>query len=138
MMQSKSLQLVKTCTLAFEVVNTALPIRRPLLTAFRTQRLCRYRPAADIGNVPASPVCDNASLMMQLKLVVVPAHATTSTEEQTLNNVIMLRQFVVSIRPIFEALHDANSALLSEIRDVCSSISGSAACADDISFVAPA
>lgn len=52
------------------------------------------------------------------QLVVIPAQPYQVTEEQTINNVIMLRQFVVSVKPIYEALDGATSALLAEIREV--------------------
>lgn len=55
---------------------------------------------------------------MDFQLVVIPVQPNQVTEEQTLNNVIMLRQFVVSVKPLFEALKGANSALLSKIQEV--------------------
>lgn len=44
-----------------------------------------------------------------------------SSVEQSVNNIIMLRQFVVSVRPIYDALSDARSTLLTEIRQVIES-----------------
>lgn len=52
-----------------------------------------------------------------LQLVFIPMESTLS-DEQNVNNVVILRQFVGSIKPIFEALNGSSSALLSEIRGV--------------------
>ncbi|KAI9728947.1 MAG: MutS protein msh4 [Chrysothrix sp. TS-e1954] len=52
-------------------------------------------------------------------LILIPAKEGPSTVEQSVNNVIMLREFLASLRPIFEALTGARSRLLLEIRDLC-------------------
>jgi len=52
-------------------------------------------------------------------LIVIPKQATIQQTEQSVNNVIMLRQFVISINPIYKALTGSRSFLLTNIRDVC-------------------
>ncbi|KAI9739771.1 MAG: MutS protein msh4 [Cirrosporium novae-zelandiae] len=54
-----------------------------------------------------------------LAAVIVPTKATVQYAEQSINNVIMLKQYVESIRPIYEALTGAMSGLLKEIRELC-------------------
>lgn len=53
-----------------------------------------------------------------LQLILVPTKSSVQAMEQAINHVIMLKQFVNSIRPIYEALSGARSAMLSEIRAV--------------------
>jgi len=50
------------------------------------------------------------------QLIIKPIHPTLETTEQSLNNIIMLRHFVTTIKPIFDALDGARSGLLMKIR----------------------
>ena len=43
---------------------------------------------------------------------------TIQTTEQSINQVIMLKQFVGSVKPIYEALTGARSSMLNNIREV--------------------
>ncbi|KAH7131986.1 DNA mismatch repair protein MutS [Dendryphion nanum] len=52
-------------------------------------------------------------------LIIIPKTPTIQTTEQSINQVIMLKQFVLSINPIYIALAGARSALLASIRDHC-------------------
>ncbi|KAL0254767.1 MutS protein msh4 [Diplodia seriata] len=52
-------------------------------------------------------------------LILVPTKPSVQTMEQAINHVIMLKQFVISIRPIYEALTGARSAMLCEIQAFC-------------------
>jgi DNA mismatch repair protein MSH4 len=47
-----------------------------------------------------------------------PVKLSIAHVEQSVNHVIMLKSYVHSILPIYEALTSANSALLLKIRDV--------------------
>ncbi|KAK5275934.1 MutS protein msh4, partial [Cryomyces antarcticus] len=51
-------------------------------------------------------------------LIMIPTTSSVQHTEQSVNNVIMLKQFVNSIKPIFEALTGSRSAMLEEIRQV--------------------
>jgi len=53
-----------------------------------------------------------------MQLIIKPIHPTLETTEQSLNNIIMLRHFVTTIKPIFDALDGARSGLLMKIRQV--------------------
>lgn len=53
------------------------------------------------------------------QLILVPTKPTFQHAEQSINNVIMLKTYVSSIKPVYEALAGAQSALLLTIRDVC-------------------
>lgn len=54
------------------------------------------------------------------QLILMPTERSVKDTEQSVNNVIMLKQFVTLIRPIFEALTGARSSMLLEIRNLCS------------------
>ncbi|KAJ4339112.1 MutS protein msh4 [Didymella glomerata] len=52
-------------------------------------------------------------------LIVKPAKPTLQTTVQAVNHVIMLKQFVSSVNPVFEALTGARSSMLNNIRELC-------------------
>ena len=52
-------------------------------------------------------------------LIVTPSKVTLQTTEQAINQIIMLKQFVNSVSPVFEALTGAASAMLDNIRELC-------------------
>ncbi|KAF2474591.1 uncharacterized protein BDR25DRAFT_383924 [Lindgomyces ingoldianus] len=52
-------------------------------------------------------------------LIVIPTKPTIQTTEQSINHVIMLKQFVTSVNPIYEALTGARSSMLHNIRELC-------------------
>jgi DNA mismatch repair protein MSH4 len=54
------------------------------------------------------------------QLILIPTQPSLKDTEQAVNNVIMLKQFVMLIRPVFEALTGSRSTMLQEIRDLCS------------------
>jgi DNA mismatch repair protein MSH4 len=54
------------------------------------------------------------------QLILIPTQPSLKDTEQAVNNVIMLKQFVMLIRPVFEALMGARSTMLQEIRNLCS------------------
>ena len=54
------------------------------------------------------------------QLILIPTQPSLRDTEQAVNNVIMLKQFVMLIRPVFEALTGSRSTMLQEIRDLCS------------------
>ena len=55
------------------------------------------------------------------RLIIVPLQPTLKDTEQAINNVIMLKQFVNLIKPIFEALTGSRCSMLQEIRSLCAS-----------------
>ena len=55
------------------------------------------------------------------QLILVPLQPTLKDTEQAINNVIMLKQFVNLIKPLFKALTGARSPMLQEIRNLCTS-----------------
>ncbi|KAM0701102.1 hypothetical protein Q7P35_011463 [Cladosporium inversicolor] len=57
---------------------------------------------------------------MLTKLILISTQPSLIDTEQSVNNVIMLKQFVTLIRPVFEALTGARSMMLHEIRNLCS------------------
>ncbi|KAI4618434.1 hypothetical protein J4E80_005032 [Alternaria sp. BMP 0032] len=52
-------------------------------------------------------------------LIVAPSKTTLQTTEQSINHVIMLKQFVNSVSPVFEALTGTASVMLNNIREIC-------------------
>ncbi|KAL1963513.1 hypothetical protein VTN77DRAFT_8094 [Rasamsonia byssochlamydoides] len=52
-------------------------------------------------------------------LILNPVKPTFHHVEQSVNHVIMLKSYVMSINPVYEALAGAQSALLKKIRDLC-------------------
>lgn len=52
-------------------------------------------------------------------LILVPSKVTLQSTEQAINNVIMLKQFVYAVNPVFEALAGARSPMLQEIQQLC-------------------
>ena len=54
------------------------------------------------------------------QLILIPTQPSLKDTEQAVNNVIMLKQFVMLIQSVFEALTGARSAMLHDIRDLCS------------------
>ncbi|KAI4663714.1 uncharacterized protein J4E78_004132 [Alternaria triticimaculans] len=52
-------------------------------------------------------------------LIVTPSKTTLQTTEQSINHVIMLKQFVNSVSPVFEALTGSASVMLNNIREIC-------------------
>ncbi|KAH7391848.1 muts domain V-domain-containing protein [Pyrenochaeta sp. MPI-SDFR-AT-0127] len=52
-------------------------------------------------------------------LVVTPSKYTLQTTEQAINQIIMLKQFVSSVEPIFKALTGTASPMLNNIRELC-------------------
>lgn len=53
------------------------------------------------------------------RLIIIEVQPSLREAEQSINNVIMLKQFVGLIKPIFEALTGARSSLLQDIRNRC-------------------
>lgn len=58
----------------------------------------------------------NRSLLVQI--IIVPVKTTIQYWEQSINNIILLKQYVKSIPPVPEALANARSDLLGDIRRV--------------------
>lgn len=56
---------------------------------------------------------------MLTQLILIPAQQTLKDVEQAVNNIIMLKQFINLIRPVFAALSGAQSAMLQDIRNFC-------------------
>jgi DNA mismatch repair protein MSH4 len=54
------------------------------------------------------------------QLILIPTQPSLKDTEQSVNNVIMLKQTVMLIRPVFEALTGSRSTMLQEIRNLCS------------------
>ena len=52
-------------------------------------------------------------------LIVIPTRPTLYTTEQSINHIIMLKQFVNSVYPVYEGLIGARSAMLINIRELC-------------------
>lgn len=52
-------------------------------------------------------------------LIVTPNNITLQTTEQAINQIIMLKQFVNSVGPVFEALAGTASTMLNNIRELC-------------------
>lgn len=53
------------------------------------------------------------------KLILLPTNPSLEATEQAINNVLMIKNFVVAIPALFESLASARSALLVKIRDHC-------------------
>ena len=58
---------------------------------------------------------------MLTQLILIPVQPSVKITEQAVNNIIMLKQFIGKIKPLFEALTGARSSLLQEIRAMCES-----------------
>jgi DNA mismatch repair protein MSH4 len=55
------------------------------------------------------------------QLILIPIEPTLKDTKQAVNNIIMLKQFVNLVKPVFEALTDARCTMLEEIRQLCAS-----------------
>ncbi|KAG9541811.1 hypothetical protein KCU79_g18374, partial [Aureobasidium melanogenum] len=53
------------------------------------------------------------------QLIIIPTKPSLQSTEQSINHVIMLKQFVASIQPVYEALTGSKSVMLKEIRRNC-------------------
>ncbi|KAL5121962.1 MutS protein msh4 [Pleosporales sp. CAS-2024a] len=53
------------------------------------------------------------------QLIITPSQPTLQTTEQSINQIIMLKHFVSSINPIYEALTGTGSSMLDNIRELC-------------------
>ncbi|KAI4753592.1 hypothetical protein E4T51_13301 [Aureobasidium sp. EXF-12344] len=53
------------------------------------------------------------------QLIIIPTKPSLQSTEQSVNQVIMLKQFVASIQPVYEALTGSKSVMLKEIRRNC-------------------
>jgi DNA mismatch repair protein MSH4 len=51
-------------------------------------------------------------------LIITPTKPTLQTTENAINQIIMLKHFVGSVNPIFEALTGTGSSMLHNIREV--------------------
>ncbi len=63
------------------------------------------------------PLLDVDKVLTQL--ILIPTEVTLKDIEQRVNNVIMLKQFVGLIKPVFEALAGSRSSMLQDIRNLC-------------------
>jgi DNA mismatch repair protein MSH4 len=54
-----------------------------------------------------------------MQLIVTPSKPTLQTTEQSINHIIMLKHFVGSVKPIYEALTGTGSSMLNNIRELC-------------------
>jgi len=54
-----------------------------------------------------------------LQLIVLPKNLTMEYMEQSINKILMLKQFLQAINPLYEALAGCRSELLAQIRDHC-------------------
>ncbi|KAF2645474.1 DNA mismatch repair protein MutS [Massarina eburnea CBS 473.64] len=52
-------------------------------------------------------------------LIIVPSKPTLQASEQSINQIIMLKTFVSSVTPIYEALTGARTPMLNDIREFC-------------------
>jgi DNA mismatch repair protein MSH4 len=52
-------------------------------------------------------------------LIITPSKPTLQTTEQAINQIIMLKHFVGSVNPIYEALTATRSSMLNNIRELC-------------------
>lgn len=55
------------------------------------------------------------------RLILVPIQVTLYDVEQAVNNVIMLKQFIAHVQPVFEALSSSRCEMLRTIRGICAS-----------------
>lgn len=58
---------------------------------------------------------------MLTQLILIPLEPDINLTEQAINNVIMLKEFVGLVKPVFEALTGARCSLLQDIRSLCAS-----------------
>ena len=63
------------------------------------------------------PFLDADKILTQL--ILIPVQPSLELTAQAINNVIMLKQFVNLIKPVFEALTCSRSSILDEIRTLC-------------------
>ena len=63
------------------------------------------------------PFLDADRILTQL--IIIPTQPSLELTAQAINNVIMLKQFVSLIKPVFEALTGARSSILDDIRNLC-------------------
>ncbi|KAL2072725.1 hypothetical protein VTL71DRAFT_12068 [Oculimacula yallundae] len=75
----------------------------------------------DIANLCLAlrPIQDIEKLLSRPQLIIIPTVPNIQQSEQSINEVLMLKSFIQSIPPLFEALASARSSLLCEIRGNC-------------------
>ncbi|KAF3762786.1 hypothetical protein M406DRAFT_347667 [Cryphonectria parasitica EP155] len=56
---------------------------------------------------------------MLTKIIVLPAEPSLAASEQAINDVLMIKNFVMAVPPLVESLRDARCALLVNIRGLC-------------------
>ncbi|TAQ88758.1 hypothetical protein B7494_g2910 [Chlorociboria aeruginascens] len=66
-----------------------------------------------------TPFLDVEKLLTSL--IIIPSFPDVTYTEQSINNILMLKNFIQSIKPVFESLAGARSNLLIMIRDNCRS-----------------
>jgi hypothetical protein len=59
-----------------------------------------------------------SSAWLTYQLITIPNIPTFQYAEQSINNIVMLKQYVISINPIYEALIGAKSSILQSCREV--------------------
>jgi DNA mismatch repair protein MSH4 len=57
-------------------------------------------------------------LIMSEQLIIIPKKPSLIMMEQSINHVMMLKQFVTSVKPVHDSLTGSNSAMLQNIRKV--------------------
>ena len=72
-----------------------------------------------------------------MKLIITPTKPTLQTTEAAINQIIMLKHFVGSVNPIYEALTGTGSSMLNNIREVCNTYSVSSLANDISQLCAP-
>jgi len=72
-----------------------------------------------------------------VKLIITPTKPTLQTTEAAINQIIMLKHFVGSVNPIYEALTGTGSSMLNNIREVCNTYSVSSLANDISQLCAP-
>jgi DNA mismatch repair protein MSH4 len=77
------------------------------------------RVLASVGSLFCLSMRDSNRIMHQL--VVIKTEGNLQQTEQSINHVVMLKTFVDSIKPVWQALAGATSEELRKIRQVCSS-----------------
>ena len=103
----------------FFAVRTGLflPLHRCRLTCHSTGRLRGYRQMPFCGM--SSQIVVTCLACSQFQLIQLPTKIDFAYMEQSVNNVLMLKTFVDSIKPVWQALVGAGSGELQQIHQLC-------------------
>lgn len=89
-----------------------------LLIRNRSEAISRCRETSQFGLHLCRHVLDIFLIVLtQFQLILIPTKSTIAFMEQSINQIIALKQFLLALKPIYEALAGAQTTLMAGIRE---------------------